>query len=222
MLVLAIDTATSDLVTGLVDTTTGTATDSVIADSRGHNEKLMPTIMALIDASPHALADLDAIVVGHGPGPFTGLRVGMATASALGQALGIPVHGVSTLDAIAKDPDVAGRDLLVATDARRREVYWATYRAGERTGGPEVMSPAQLAPGHPVDVVVVPEAIVDKLPETLRAVPHLARTPRAAGLVACAELDSVPGPLMPEYLRRPDAVPPPVQPRSVAIPEVEL
>ena len=77
--------------------------------------------------------DLDAVVVGCGPGPFTGLRVGMATAAAYGQALGIAVHGVCSLDAIGID--TAG-EVLVVTDARRREVYWARYRDGVRVEGP--------------------------------------------------------------------------------------
>ncbi len=78
---------------------------------------------------------VDAIVCGTGPGPFTGLRVGMVTAAALGHALNRPVHGVCTLDAIAHD--ARPRPLLVVTDARRREVYWAAYDAdGHRVRGP--------------------------------------------------------------------------------------
>ena len=89
-------------------------------------------------------------MVGTGPGPFTGLRVGMVTAAALGDALEIPVHGVCSLDAIAAEavPDTGalGGPLLVATDARRREVYWAAYdEAGARTTGPHVETPAALA-----------------------------------------------------------------------------
>ena len=86
--------------------------------------------------------DLEAIVVGCGPGPFTGLRVGMATAAAYGHALGLPVHGVCSLDAIGI---VAGGNLLVVTDARRREVYWARYRDGVRVEGPAVAAPGRCA-----------------------------------------------------------------------------
>src|SRR5204862_198305 len=84
------------------------------------------------------LADLDAVVVGTGPGPFTGLRVGMVTAAAIGDAVDVPVYGVCSLDAIAvvaAAPWFGGRTgegLLVVTDARRREVDWAAYDRGGR------------------------------------------------------------------------------------------
>ena len=128
--------------------------------------------------------DLEAIVVGCGPGPFTGLRVGMATAAAYGHALGLPVHGVCSLDAIGI---VAGGNLLVVTDARRREVYWARYRDGVRVEGPAVDAPA--------DVPGADEALAQP-----------PRYPTAAGLVrAVADWTSAPAPLVPLYLRRPDA-----------------
>lgn len=84
MRVLAIDTSTTDLVTGLVDTGSGTVIDRVVVHTRAHNEQLMPTVEALLAEASVTYTDLDAVVVGCGPGPFTGLRVGMATASALG------------------------------------------------------------------------------------------------------------------------------------------
>ena len=102
MLVLALDTATTDLVAGLAEVPDPASPNSceVIAESvtatRAHNELLVPTVTQLLQGAGRAFADIDAIVVGCGPGPFTGLRVGMATASAFGQALGVPVHGVVT------------------------------------------------------------------------------------------------------------------------------
>ena len=78
-------------------------------------------------------------MVGCGPGPFTGLRVGMATAAAYGHALGVPVFGVCSLDAIGGQ--TAG-EVLVVTDARRREVYWARYADGVRVDGPGVAAAA--------------------------------------------------------------------------------
>ncbi|WP_460490683.1 tRNA (adenosine(37)-N6)-threonylcarbamoyltransferase complex dimerization subunit type 1 TsaB, partial [Corynebacterium nasicanis] len=155
MLVLAIDTSTPDLVTGLVDTSSGRAHDRVIPGTRAHNEQLTPTVRALLAEADVTFADLGAIVVGCGPGPFTGLGVGMASAAAFGDALGIPVHGVCSHDAIARrlPPGAA----LVATDARRREIYWATYAEGERSGGPGVDKPAELVLPHDVALVSVPE-----------------------------------------------------------------
>lgn len=222
MLVLALDTATHDLVTGLVplidaSSAPGNTIDRVLPATRGHNELLVPTIEELLTEAGHTFADLDVIVVGHGPGPFTGLRVGLATASALGQALGIPVHGVSTLDAIATRHDAAR--LLVTTDARRREVYFATYDAGRRTSGPGVVKPAALELPHDVDALVVPEHLAEQLPPELQELPMVELTPRAAGLVACADLNAEPEPLAPAYLRRPDAVEPAPVPRSSALPD---
>ena len=88
--------------------------------------------------------DLTAVAVGVGPGPYTGLRVGVVTARVLGAVLGIPVHGMCSLDVIAAaaSPTAAGREFLVATDARRKEVYWARYdAAGVRLEGPVVREP---------------------------------------------------------------------------------
>lgn len=215
MLVLAIDTATSDLVTGLVDTDTGQSRDLVTA-TRNHNENLVPAIQRLLAEAAATFADLGAVVVGHGPGPFTGLRVGMSTASAIAHAAGIPVHGVGTHDAIARQ--LQGR-VLVATDARRKEIYWATYDAGVRTAGPDVVKPAELVLPHGVDTVSVPEQLAEQLDVEAD---YVDLSPRAAGLVACADLGSEPAPLQPAYLRRPDAVPPKPAPTSSAIPEVDV
>ena len=101
--------------------------------------------------------ELTAIAVGRGPGPFTGLRVGLVTARTLALALGLEVHGVTSLDAVALqavDAGIAtvGTDFIVATDARRREVYWARYHATETSSGlwavpvtqPDVSRPHEL------------------------------------------------------------------------------
>ncbi|WJY96839.1 tRNA (adenosine(37)-N6)-threonylcarbamoyltransferase complex dimerization subunit type 1 TsaB [Corynebacterium fournieri] len=210
MLVIALDTATTDLVAGIVDG------DRVLAQTcvatRAHNERLMPEITGLLQQANVKFADLGAVVVGCGPGPFTGLRVGMATASALGQALGIPVHGVCTHDAVAAE---LNGDALVVTDARRREVYWARYAKGARVAGPDVCKPADLE-SPAVDVVSVPEQLAQLLPVDAPSVTYQPPTP--AGLVAAADLAAEPEPLVPLYLRRPDAVPPKQAPKSPALP----
>lgn len=216
VIVLAIDTATTDLVVGLVDTDTGQATDHIQPGTRGHNEHLVPAIQAVLAEAGRSFADLGAIVVGVGPGPFTSLRIGMVTASSMGQALGIPVHGVTTHDAIATRLGAKART-LVATDARRKEIYWATYADGVRTGGPDVVKPAELELPHDVEVASVPAHI--ELDVNAERVDY---TPRAAELVALADLDAEPGPLTPLYLRRPDAQVPEPKPKSPAIPDVEL
>lgn len=239
VLVLAIDTATPDLVVGLVHRTSNpvhsshddsgmrnpshgesnprnsTPADSVLAEqihpkTRQHAELLIPSVQELLADQKLTLSDLDAIVVGCGPGPFTGLRVGMATAQALGQALQIPVHGVISLDAIAYRLGGTG---LVATDAKRREVYWALYRNGARMEGPAVCRPADLHPAHSMEGITalsVPEHVAPQLAHlNLHAQDF---TPNSASLVAVADLEAEPAPLVAQYLRRPDAVPPtPVQ-----------
>lgn len=220
MLVLAIDTSTPDLVTGLVDTSTQRVHDRVIPGTRAHNEQLTPTVRALLSDAAVGFTDLHAVVVGCGPGPFTGLRVGMATAAAFGDALGIPVHGVCSLDAIARRlPDVRR---LVATDARRREIYWATYEGQTRTAGPDVVRPGELVLPHEVELISIPEQLAEQLPEGLWGVEKQDLAPDAAALVAVADLVAVPDPLVPLYLRRPDAKEPKPVPKSPAIPEVEL
>lgn len=227
MRVLAIDTATTVLVTGVVDTESGQITQRVLADARAHNERLMPTILEVMSEAGLELGNLDAIVAGMGPGPFTGLRVGMATAQALADALSIPLHGVCTHDAIAHAAFAAAdaaeekNAALVATDARRKEIYWATYRAGQRIAGPDVSKPGELAV-QDIAQVIIPEKLADQLPEELAALPRSEGAPTAEGLVAVARLGAEPVPFVPMYLRRPDAVPPKKQQLSAAIPEVRL
>lgn len=200
MLVLALDTATTDLVAGIVDDGHVLAQSAVA--TRAHNEMLVPEVNRLLVEAGKTYADLDAVVVGCGPGPFTGLRVGMATASAFGQALNIPVHGVCTHDAVGTQLEGS---VLVVTDARRREVYWARYENGRRVAGPDVCKPAELAT-EPVDVLSVPGNLADQLQVDAGEVTYLPPTPE--GLVAAADLNAEPAPLVPLYLRRPDAAEP--------------
>lgn len=223
MLVLAIDTSTPDLIVGIVESDNKTTlAQRIIEDTREHNEQLTPMVQEALAAANKTFADLSAIVVGCGPGPFTGLRVGMVSAAAFGDALGIPVHGVCSLDAIAAGFDASTPRALVATDARRREIYWATYTDGTRTTGPGVIAPAQLELEHEVDVISIPAHLGEKLPEALQGVEKLSLKPTPENLVAVADLTATPEPLVPMYLRRPDAKEPKPKPKSAAIPEVEL
>jgi tRNA threonylcarbamoyladenosine biosynthesis protein TsaB len=220
VLVLALDTATPTVTAGVVevppDRSAGITIRAVRAthDARKHGELLLPGALAACAEAGIALPDLDAVVVGIGPGPFTGLRVGMVTAAALGDALDLPVHGVCSLDAIAADADAADADgvdgpLIVATDARRREVYWAAYVGGARISGPHVETPAALVARIP-ELGAVAAAGACAGGTGLPVVSP--ESPGPGGLVACA-VDAVraggrPGPLEPLYLRRPDAVAP--------------
>ncbi|WP_182347862.1 tRNA (adenosine(37)-N6)-threonylcarbamoyltransferase complex dimerization subunit type 1 TsaB [Tomitella gaofuii] len=215
MLVLTADTSTPAVTAGLVRLDEGAAATvavRVTRDARAHAEVLTPQILECLQDAGAAPADLDAVVVGAGPGPFTGLRVGMATAAAFGDALGIPVHGVCSLDAIAAQAraDAAAalpEEYLVVTDARRREVYWARYRGRERVEGPAVATPA--------DVAVGAAGVAAGSPDHIATVGLSAFTPASPtpwGLVAAAEdllaAGAEPAPLEPLYLRRPDAAEP--------------
>ena len=115
------------------------AAQRTTVDARRQGELLAVSIREVLAEAGVAGGDLDAIVSGSGPGPYTGLRVGLVTARVLGSAFGVPAYGFCTLDIIAADAvaAAAGREFLVATDARRRELYWARYSdAGARLSGP--------------------------------------------------------------------------------------
>lgn len=218
MFVLALDTSTPTLVCGVVEVSGGSVTTRAerrLAQCRQHNEVLVPTTQEVLAEAGLEFSGLDAVVVGEGPGPFTGLRVGMATGAAFGDALGIPVFGVCSLDAIATQINLPSA--LVATDARRREVYFAAYSNGQRLGEPQVMAPAQVT--GTFDQVSVPEHLSEKL---AAQGPRVDLTPTAASLVQVADLKATPRPLQPLYLRRPDAKEPKATPASPAIPDVRL
>lgn len=200
--ILTIDTATPAVTAGVVAADRNTVlAERVTLDARAHAEQLTPNVLAALADAGLTMADLAAVVVGCGPGPFTGLRVGMASAAAYGHALNIPVYGVCSLDAIGVRASDA---ILVVTDARRREVYWARYRDGLRTAGPGVSAPADVDPGDAVAVAGSPAHA------GLFDLPALDITyPTPAGLVAAVrDWNIEPESPMPLYLRRPDAKPP--------------
>ncbi|WP_392544596.1 tRNA (adenosine(37)-N6)-threonylcarbamoyltransferase complex dimerization subunit type 1 TsaB [Oryzobacter sp. 24SJ04S-52] len=214
MIVLGIDTTTSAIAVGLADGARVLASLARV-DARGHTEHLAPLVQRLLDDAGLTPRDLTDVVVGTGPGPFTGLRVGMVTGVTMGHALGLPVHGVCSLDVLAHAALGAHDEVLVATDARRKEVYWARYRAGSggvgldavvRVGDPAVDRPAEL----PEDVRSLPTAGRGPVlyPELF---PHaLEPLDVDAGLLALLGAQGVAAgrsmPVEPLYLRRPDAL----------------
>ncbi|GHH37861.1 tRNA (adenosine(37)-N6)-threonylcarbamoyltransferase complex dimerization subunit type 1 TsaB [Lentzea cavernae] len=217
MLVLAVDTATPAVTAGVVelvpDSPPRLLAKRVTLNAKAHGELLTPHIGDALAEAGKAFSDLDAIVVGAGPGPFTGLRVGLATAAALGQALNRPVYPVATPDAIARDA-ASGHPLLVATDARRKEVYWAAYdAAGRRTDGPHVERPQDLAGKLPALGVHQATGEGAEIYADVLGLELLdARHPSPEGLVAAVAAEVLakarPAALTPLYLRRPDAVEP--------------
>jgi tRNA threonylcarbamoyl adenosine modification protein YeaZ len=206
--VLAIDTSSARSLAGVAVLDGGEITETherFVDDGKRHGELLAPLVAAAVEAAGLGMADLDAVVVGAGPGPFTGLRVGIVTAAVTAELLRIPLYGVGSLDAVAAGTDV--RPLLVATDARRREVYWARFEADGSGTGPQVGKPADV----PVDGVAVTGGGVALYPELL-GTSLGADHPTTAGLVHGARDRLVQGAptetVEPLYLRRPDAVVP--------------
>lgn len=143
-MLLAFDTATALTTVAIVHDGDVLAEQSH-RDPRAHTEVLVPLIKQVAQDADVPLSGLDAIAVGVGPGAFTGLRVGLVTATALGLSLERRVVGVVTLDALAHQAEI-DEPFVVVSDARRREVFWARYNAsGIRTDGPTVGSPDAVA-----------------------------------------------------------------------------
>lgn len=222
MIVLGIDTATPALSVALVGPD-GTLASFAAEGGRRHTELLAPAIDDLCRAAGVRLGDVDAFAVDVGPGLFTGLRVGLATASALSSALGRPAVGLASTEILAEAHREAGRDVVAVVDVRRFEVAWASYPA---PGGPGPTTPALAAPEHLAEVlagirrpghelvvvgdgalryreILVPagtsETVIDvESPYPSAAVAaSLARRRLVEGSVA-------PGPIAPVYLRQAD------------------
>jgi tRNA threonylcarbamoyl adenosine modification protein YeaZ len=166
-----------------IDTSTSRTSVAIIEDSKvlynGFRDGATahgPSLPALVQEAL-AVSDVDEVVVGMGPGPFTGLRVGIAFAQSFALAREIPVRGVCSLDAIAAQ--IQENDFIITVDARRKEVYWARYTNGVRVADPAVNFPADVT----------------------GAVIHADLFPEMLSLV------NLPGNITePIYLRRPDAV----------------
>jgi len=230
VLILALDTATPQVVVGILEWGDSADRDlsepvvraaSRVSSGNRHAETLGESIPAVLSQAGVGMSDFGAIVVGLGPGPFTGLRVGLMTAAALADALILPAYGVCTHDAIAASYASSSLDegFVVVTDARRRECYWAGYDAtGTRTSGPHVQRPADVrarSGWSPSGLVIGDEAFSESLGTDI-----VPTQPDPVGLVLAARGigdGTAPEPLVPLYLRRPDAMPPaarkPVTPR---------
>ncbi len=218
MPILALDTSSAVSVAVLSDDAGDVLAASSSAEPRRHAELLAPMITAALADAGVDRRELTAIVVGTGPAPFTGLRVGLVTARTFALALGVPVRGVPSLDALAARAAhgaMPGTRVVAVSDARRREVYWAAYEAAPggltALAGPDIAAPAELlGSGRLAGALVVGRGallyaaalglpdeptILDPDPADLA---RLAVTRAAAGEPLSTE---------PLYLRRPDAEP---------------
>lgn len=154
-------------------------------------------ISHLLTQANLTVSNIEQVVVGVGPGPFTGLRVGLATAQAFGFALGVPVAGICSLDAVAYE---YGQPCVVVTDARRKEVYWAKY-VDQRIQGPNVSTPSELVKEQPNSIFVGPA--VGLYPEIING-KNIALNAAALGkLFTTGKAEVLP--VTPLYLRKPDA-----------------
>ncbi|MFE2312761.1 tRNA (adenosine(37)-N6)-threonylcarbamoyltransferase complex dimerization subunit type 1 TsaB [Streptomyces sp. NPDC059441] len=208
MLLLALDTATPAVTVALHDGTSVIASSSQV-DARRHGELLLPAVDRVLAEADLKLDAVTGIVVGVGPGPYTGLRVGLMTADTFGLVLGVPVHGLCTLDGLAYAADGAGVEgpFVVATDARRKEVYWARYDDPRtRVSEPAVDRPAEIAeavaglPAVGAGALLYPDTFPDAREPGHVSAAALASL--AAERLAAGEELAAPRPL---YLRRPDA-----------------
>lgn len=216
---LCIDTSAGSAV-AVHDSTGGVLARARVGDPRGHAERLTPLISEALNEAGLSIEEIDRVAVGTGPAPFTGLRVGLVTARALARARNVPVYGVCSLDLLARQvlDEHPHATVLVATDARRREVYTARYRGlGEhdvtRLDGPHVGPATEAAADGPAgadgpEVVAGAGAVLyaDLLRPTPGTPEHvdpavLARVvaARLARVDQEVELDTEP-----RYLRRPD------------------
>ncbi|OLT56178.1 multifunctional tRNA (adenosine(37)-N6)-threonylcarbamoyltransferase complex dimerization subunit type 1 TsaB/ribosomal protein alanine acetyltransferase/tRNA (adenosine(37)-N6)-threonylcarbamoyltransferase complex transferase subunit TsaD [Corynebacterium sp. CNJ-954] len=247
MHVLSVDTSTSYVIAGVVECPVGSAVGSAVGSERrprllaervelnprGHMEVLTPNILASLEEAGITPEDLDAVVVGVGPGPFTGLRVGMATGAAFGDALGIPVHGVpghcaTAATATAATAAVGSFRRLVVSDARRREWYWSLIdgATGAVLDGPAVAAPDDVIAAVPEAEVLASREVAERAGGvTGWTVVDADARPTPVGLVTAAVqlLGGVEGlrhpgaPLRALYLRRPDAVEPKAVQTSAAL-----
>lgn len=176
--------------------------------SNRQGELLAPMIDAVLADAAVAASDLAAVAVGLGPGPFTGLRVGIVTAKAMGDALRVPTYGESSLRLVSLLP------VGVVTNARRKQVYWAVTSATGFRAGPEIDTPAdaaeRLADQDVMTLCGEGAALYPEAFEDYEILPDL--YPRA-DVLALRVADRVRSgaagdDLVPMYLRRPDAVPP--------------
>ena len=198
MNVLAIDTSVG--VSVAILRSNGELTQSQAVDHGMQGELTAELISQVVADSGLEISEITDVVVGVGPGPFTGLRVGLVTAAVFAHARNIPIHGICSLDAIAFDYT---QPCVVVTDARRKELYWARYE-DKRIGEPQVSKPEDLLAQFPDSEFVGPGAQL--YPDFISGKVSELKAGSLAKLFATGTAQLVD--VSPMYLRKPDAVEP--------------
>jgi tRNA threonylcarbamoyl adenosine modification protein YeaZ len=198
MNVLAIDTSVG--VSVAILRSNGELTQSQAVDHGRQGELTAELISQVVADSGLEISEIAEVVVGVGPGPFTGLRVGLVTAAVFAHARNIPIHGICSLDAIAFD---YAKPCVVVTDARRKELYWARYE-DKRIGEPQVSKPEDLLAQFPDSEFAGPGAQL--YPDFISGKVSELKAGSLAKLFVSGNAQLVD--LSPMYLRKPDAVEP--------------
>ena len=198
MNVLAIDTSVG--VSVAILRSNGELTQSQAVDHGMQGELTAELIYKVVAESGLEISEITDVVVGVGPGPFTGLRVGLVTAAVFAHARDIPIHGICSLDAIAFD---YAKPCVVVTDARRKELYWARYE-DKRIGEPQVSKPEDLLAQFPNTDFVGPGAQL--YPNSISGSVLELKAGSLAKLFVSGKAQLVD--VSPMYLRKPDAVEP--------------
>jgi tRNA threonylcarbamoyl adenosine modification protein YeaZ len=224
--VLALDTSTPVVSVALLEHVSRSATGSsmsapptVLAErdraaANAHAEILVPTIEQVLRDASVAGADVGLVGVGIGPGPFTGLRVGIVTAAAFADALGVPAYGMCSLDAVASAHASDSEAFAVVSDARRNQIYWAVYsELGARIAGPDISAPDHVAHALAGRVTSIVGPAARTYEAAFEGFTVQEPTSPAARVIAADALSRMlrgeePRQLEPMYLRRPDARPP--------------
>lgn len=196
-MILGIDTSSARTSVALVDG------DRIVVErhadgAMSHGEVIAGLVESALASAFILPVQISAVAVGTGPGPFTGLRVGLAFARTFAWANSIPILGVCSLDALAAD--VALDDFVVVTDARRKEVYWARYIKGIRQGEPQVSKPEEVA----ATMVVGEGGFLYSSHFKQPGEPRFPRAAQVALLAQQAVAQQLPSPIDARYLRHPD------------------
>jgi tRNA threonylcarbamoyladenosine biosynthesis protein TsaB len=214
-MIVGLDTSTPSTAVAVLAPPLELRDDPAPGERPRHAERLLPLLEQALERSGVGWQDVERLCVGVGPGGFTGLRLGIATARGLAQGRELELAGVSSLEALARGADHDG-PVLALIDARRGEVYAAAYVGDRRVLAPQAVDPVALAARTAPGVLAVGDGAVRFRAELERAgvaVPADGSVAHRVSALMVCRLGRAMGPadrdaLLPDYRREPDAVPP--------------